>query len=95
MIRMIEALVIKFTLTKHRAYMCVSATKGTYRRDIKMIVNHDYIKQCIISAKTFRLITLANIVYFPFNCLLHAFIHLNTPISDVLCVHVASSVFFA
>ena len=27
------------------------ATKGTYRRDIKMIVNHDYIKQCIIFAK--------------------------------------------
>ena len=31
--------------------MCVGATKGTYRRDIKMIVNHDYIKQCIIFAK--------------------------------------------
>ena len=27
--------------------------------------------------------------------LLHAFIHLNTPISAVLCVHVASSVFSA
>ena len=26
-----------------RDYMCVNATKGTYRRDIKMIVNHDYI----------------------------------------------------
>ena len=25
----------------------------TYRRDIKMIVNHDYIKQCIIFAKKF------------------------------------------
>ena len=25
---------------------------------------------------------------------MHAFIHLNTPISAVLCVHVASSVFF-
>ena len=48
--------------------MCVGATKGTYRRDIKMIVNHDYIKQCIIFAKkTFGLIILANIVYFPFN----------------------------
>ena len=34
-------------------YMCVGATKGTYRRDIKMIVNHDYIKQCIIFAKIF------------------------------------------
>ena len=34
-------------------YMCVGATKGTYRRDIKMIVNHDYIKQCIIFAKNF------------------------------------------
>ena len=44
--------------------MCVGATKGTYRRDIKMIVNNDYIKQCIIS-------------------------------ETVLCVHVASSVFFA
>ena len=33
--------------------MCVGATKGTYRRDIKMIVNHDYIKQCIIFAKKF------------------------------------------
>ena len=31
--------------------MCVRATKGTYRRDIKMIVNHDYIKQCIIFEK--------------------------------------------
>ena len=31
--------------------MCVGATKGTYRRDIKMIVNHDYIKQCIIFVK--------------------------------------------
>ena len=34
-------------------YMCVGASKGTYRRDIKMIVNHDYIKQCIIFAKKF------------------------------------------
>ena len=33
--------------------MCVGATKGTYRRDIKIIVNHDYIKQCIIFAKNF------------------------------------------
>ena len=24
-------------------HMCVGGTKGTYRRDIKMIVNHDYI----------------------------------------------------
>ena len=32
-------------------YMCVGATKGTFRRDIKMIVNHDYIKQCIIFTK--------------------------------------------
>ena len=31
-------------------HMCVGGTKGTYRRDIKMIVNHDYIKQCIIFA---------------------------------------------
>ena len=36
-----------------KAYMCVGATKGTYRRDIKMIVNHDYMKQCIIFAKNF------------------------------------------
>ena len=36
-----------------RTYMCVGPTKGTYRRDIKMIVNHDYIKQCIIFAKNF------------------------------------------
>ena len=35
------------------SYMCVGPTKGTYRRDIKMIVNHDYIKQCIIFAKKF------------------------------------------
>ena len=35
------------------AHMCVGPTKGTYRRDIKMIVNHDYIKQCIIFAKFF------------------------------------------
>ena len=34
-------------------YMCVGPTKATYRRDIKMIVNHDYIKQCIIFAKNF------------------------------------------
>ena len=30
--------------------MCVGPTKGTYRRDIKMIVNHDYMKQCTIFA---------------------------------------------
>ena len=34
-------------------YVCVGATKGTHRRDIKMIVNHHYIKQCIIFAKFF------------------------------------------
>ena len=34
-------------------YMCVGATKGTFRRDTKMIVNHDYIKQCIIFANIF------------------------------------------
>ena len=34
-------------------YMCVGATKGTYCRDIKMIVNHDYIKQCNIFANIF------------------------------------------
>ena len=33
--------------------MCVGATKGTCRRDIKIIVNHDYIKQCIIFTKIF------------------------------------------
>ena len=33
--------------------LCVSATKGTFRRDIKMIVNVDYIKQGIICAKKF------------------------------------------
>ena len=33
--------------------VCVGPTKGTFRRDIKMIVNHDYIKQCIIFAKIF------------------------------------------
>ena len=38
-----------------RIHMCVGATKGTYRRDIKMIVNHDYIKQCIIFAKKKKL----------------------------------------
>ena len=32
-------------------YMCVGATKGTFRRDIKMIVNHDYIEHCIIFGK--------------------------------------------
>ena len=75
--------------------MCVGATKGTFRRDIKMIVNHDYMKQCIIFVNKF----LAD--YTSKYCLLFiqltsaSFIHLNTPISDVLCVHVASSVFFA
>ena len=34
-------------------HMCAGATKRTYRRDIKMIVNHDYIKQCIIFANKF------------------------------------------
>ena len=34
-------------------HMSVGAMKGTFRRDIKMIVNHDYIKQCIIFAKKF------------------------------------------
>ena len=34
-------------------YLSVGATKGTFRRDIKMIVNHDYIKECIIVAKIF------------------------------------------
>ena len=72
--------------------MCAGAMKGTFRRDIRMIVNHDYIQQCIIFTKLFfGLITLANIVYFLFNRVLHAFIHLNTPISDVLYVQVASS----
>ena len=33
--------------------MCVGATKGTFRRDIKIILNHDNIKQCIIFAKKF------------------------------------------
>ena len=42
--------------------MCVGATKGTFRKDIKTIVNHDYIKQCIIFAKNFLgVITLANL----------------------------------
>ena len=40
-------------INKRANQMCVGATKGTYRRDIKMIVNHDYIKQCIIFAKNF------------------------------------------
>ena len=31
--------------------MCVGATKETFCRDIKMIVNHDYIKQCVIFSK--------------------------------------------
>ena len=47
-------------------YMCVGATKGTYRRDIKMIVNHDYIKQCIIFANIF----LADYMYTRKYCLL-------------------------
>ena len=66
-------------------YMCVGATKGTYRRDSKMIVNHDYIKQCIIFAKKF-------LADYTSKCLLSIQL---TPISAVLCVHVASSVFFA
>ena len=51
------------------AYMCVVGTKGSFRRDIKMIVNHDYIKQCIIFAKKILAdySILANIAYFPFN----------------------------
>ena len=36
-----------------RLHMCVDATKWTYRRVIKMIVNRDYIKQSIICAKNF------------------------------------------
>ena len=40
----------------------------------------------------FYLIILANI--FPFNWLLHSFIHLNTPISAVLCGHVAIVPYF-
>ena len=56
----------EISMTKHK--LNVGATKGTYRRDIKMILNHDYIKQCIIFAKKFLgLIILANIVYFQFN----------------------------
>ena len=35
--------------------MCVGATKGTFRRDIKIIVNLDYIKQCIIITKKKKL----------------------------------------
>ena len=50
---------------------------------------HNFCQNC------FRLIILANIVYFPLNKVLHAFIDLSTQISDVLCVHVASPVFFA
>ena len=44
---------IKCLSNSIKHYMCVGPTKGTYRRDIKMIVNHDYIKQCIIFAKIF------------------------------------------
>ena len=33
--------------------MCDGATKGTFCRDIKIIVNHDYMKQCIIFANSF------------------------------------------
>ena len=33
--------------------MCVDATKGNYRRDIKMIVNHDYIKYALFSKTNF------------------------------------------
>ena len=55
------------------AHVCVGPTKGTYRRDIKMIVNHDYIilytnkTVHYFCKKIYRLIILANIVYFPFN----------------------------
>ena len=70
------------------AYMCVGATKGTYRRDIKMIVNHDYIKQCTIFTKKI-------LAYFTSKyCLLSTQLT-SAPISAVLCVHVASSVYFA
>ena len=86
-------------VTTFDLHVCVGATKETLRRDTKVIVNHDYIKQCIIFANNFFgwLLILTNIVYFrfPFNWLLFAFIHLNTPISDVLRMLVASSVFFA
>ena len=45
-------------------YMCVGATKGTFRRDIKMIVNHDYMKQCIIFTKQILADYTKNIVTF-------------------------------
>ena len=54
-------------LTKKVANMCVGATKGTYRRDIKIIVNHDYIKQCIIFAKKFLADYTSKYCYFPIN----------------------------
>ena len=44
---------LKIAIIYIREYMCVGPTKGTYRRDIKMLVNHDYIKQCIIFANKF------------------------------------------
>ena len=75
--------------------MCVGATKGTYRRDIKMIVNHDYIKQCIIFAKIFLADYTSKYCLLSIQLTSACIIHLNTPISAVLCVHVPSSVFFA
>ena len=44
-------IMLQTVITALQRYMCVGATKGTFRRDIKILVNHDYIKQCIIFAK--------------------------------------------
>ena len=75
--------------------MCGGAPKGTFRRDIKMIVNHDYIKQCIIFAKIFLADYTSEYCLLSIQLTFACILYTDTPISDVLRVHVASSVFFA
>ena len=73
--------------------MCGGAPKGTFRRDIKMIINHDYIKQCIIFAKFFLADCTSEYCLLSIQLTFACISYTDTPISDVL--RVASSVFFA
>ena len=75
--------------------MCVGATKGTYRRDIKMIVNHDYIKYALFSEKIFLTDYTSKYcllsIQLTFACI---YTPQHTNFGCFVCVHVASSVFF-
>ena len=75
--------------------MCVGATKGTLRRDIKMIVNHDYIKQCIIFAHKCLAVYTSKYCSLSIQLTSACIYTLQHTDFGCLCVRVASSIFFA